>query len=206
MFGPNKVTPHRSPQPLSSGYTDLTDFLTSVGWDRMLTLRSRRIFATWDLPQAAGQAQPAGWLEAVVPVSLVDGSMSMPAPLQPASLLFCATGSTAPPPLTRAGTERPRPLGLKLKLLVKRVGKGNHSNNQTPLIIYFLLCLPVSGSAEMISLLPLHLQGAETQQAKEGKTAFWPRTKAQEEAPLRQLFDGFFQPASASDETLCCGQ
>jgi len=104
----------------------------------VLAPSSRRIFATWDLPGAAGRA---GWLEAVVPVSPVDRGMSTPAPLQPTGLLFSATGSPAPPPLRRAAKERPRPPGLKFKLLIKRVGKRGENTQSTlfflPLFISF---------------------------------------------------------------------
>ena len=57
LFGAPLVTPHWWPKPPSSGYSDSTDFLTSAGWDRMLTPLSRRIFAAGDLPPR----QLAGW-------------------------------------------------------------------------------------------------------------------------------------------------
>lgn len=137
------LAPTRRASPLtkttSRGLTlESTDFLTSAGWDRMLPPHSRRIFATWDVPEAAVWL---AWLEAVVPVRPADRGMSTPAPLQPTGLFILCDRFPAPPPLSRIGTEGPRPPGLKSKLLVKRVGTGRentHSDTHSPPPVYLM--------------------------------------------------------------------
>lgn len=120
----------------------------------------RTIFPTWDLPEAAGRAGGS------VPVGLVGGRMSTPAPLQLTGLLFWATGSPTPPSLSRAGTERPRPPGLKLKPLIKskktktELGERGENTSFRHLCLVFLCdCLLKAGSAgmwESSTPLPLH--------------------------------------------------
>lgn len=99
----------------------------------------RRIFATWDLPEAAGWAAGGGrscsygrqgYEHACT--SSADGPFIL------------GDRFPAPPSLCRVGTERPRPPGLKFKLLVKRIGMGRenthsdtHAGRQGPFLPVF---------------------------------------------------------------------
>ncbi|XP_070774926.1 uncharacterized protein [Enoplosus armatus] len=133
--------PHWSPKPPRSGYSDSTDFLTSTGWDRVLPPRSRRIFAPRDLPEAAGR--PAGGGRSCSSgrqgyehacTSSADGPFIL------------SDRFPAPPPLSRNGTEGPRPPGLKFKLLAEHESIASASGiSHSPVTLPQLSLPPVKG-------------------------------------------------------------
>lgn len=123
-------TPHKSrftshQNQLTLAPFDSTDFMTSTRWDRKLPPCSREDICHLGSPRGSWLAGPAG------------GGRSCSAGRQ--EYEHACTSSAdgpfilsdrfpTPPPLSRVGTEGPRPPGLKFKLLVKKSWNGERKH------------------------------------------------------------------------------
>lgn len=162
-----QVTSHWSPQPQNSSYPDSTNFQTStrVGSSALSLPAARGIFATWDLPEAAGRP---GWLEAAAfagPADRVWAGLHLFS-----RRTFYSERQVPPGPTSslkawnREATTSEPEIQTPRK---KKVGEGENTHSDTRFSLP-LLCLANAGSAEMniptqcrlpLSVDRTHLQG-----------------------------------------------